>query len=624
MTVISKNFSPDYPALKNIVLKDGYFADFAKMISTVSAKDILAKFNSEGALGNYERVARGEKGGHIGPPWYHGLLCECIRGISDLLIHYPDSELESELDKIVALIKNAQDADPENYINPFTTLMNPDKRWGQNGGSSVWCHEMYNSGALAEAAVHRYIASGKTDLLEVAVKMCNYLADFIGDAPKHNVVAEHSLPEEAFLKLGKLLKENKELSDKLGAQPDEYIRVARYFLEHKGDNETRYTFPKFFREYAQDHRPAREQREAIGHAVRAVLLYTGMTKMALNDNDEGLAYAAKAIWDDIAATKLHINGSVGAHRNEEKFGAQYELPNDAYLETCAGVGLVFFASEMFRMTGDASVWETVEATLYNLMPASVSEKGTEYTYENPLESRGTYERWSWHGCPCCPPMLLKLVGFMPQMIFASDDKNVWLNLYINSSVVFGDVSLSYENYRLTVDAPIDGKTFALRIRIPEWSRNFALAVDGKALDYTVENGYAVVNKTFANKEIIDIFYNTPVVKYEAHPYVRADYGRVAIKHGPVLYCAESIDNLPYEKWEDLDFELSDSELTLNANGTVTGVREDGKTFTLIPYRHWNNRGKHPMRVWFKQKGLVTDCMNTEGWEGKLYRPYREY
>ena len=141
-----------------------------------------------------------------------------------------------------------------------------------------------------------------------------------------------------------------------------------------------------------------------------------MSEVAFAEDDKALAEAAIAIWNDITETKLHINGCVGCYPGDEKFGQQYDLPNNAYLETCAGVGLAFFGASLFRITKDAKIWDTVENTLNNVMPASVSADGTHYTYENPLETRGGRERWSWHGCPCCPPMLLKLVGVMPSYI----------------------------------------------------------------------------------------------------------------------------------------------------------------------------------------------------------------
>ena len=616
---------PSYPTLDRVKVGNDFLGTWLNKIQTVTAKDVLTKFNAEGALSNYERVIAGEKGGHVGPPWYHGLINECIRGISDILVSRYDAELDATLDSMIALMEKAQVADPENYINPYTMLMCPDQRWGKNGGSLIFQHETYNAGCLAEAGVHHYRATGKTSLLTVAVKMVNYLADFIGDAPKHNVVCEHSLPEEAFLKMYNLFREDEELKNRLGAHPEEYLRLVRYFIHHKGDNETRYSRPQYMREYAQDHRYAKEQREAVGHAVRAVLFYTGIAALALEDGDKELAITAEAIWNDIVQTKLHISGGVGVNKAFESFGAQYELPHDAYLETCAGVGLVFFGNEMFKLLGDASIWETIEATVYNLLPASVSADGTKYTYVNPLVTNETQTRWEWHGCPCCPPMLLKLAGSLPSMIFAERGSDVWLNLHVNSTLQRENMTLTLEDRTLTVRTVAGSMPLTLHIRIPSWAKDFRLSCNGKPLSFQTEQGYAVISGGFSDGDRIELHYRVAVEKYISHPYAKANAGRVAIKYGPFLYCAESLDQVACETPEDLDFEIDDIHpLELQSDGSIVGVRTTGEPFRLIPYHFWNNRTPCCMRVWFKQQGLTSDPMDTVGWDHKLYRVWKEY
>lgn len=625
MNNLSKKCTPQYPSLKNVKLGHDFFGNWMHMIRTVSVKDILSKFMSDGILIDYERVALRKTGECSGLPWHHGLTCECIRGISDLIAQEYDPELDAELDRIIAEIEKAQAADPDGYINPYTTLLRPQKRWGKNGGNLIWQHETYNAGCLAEAGVHHYLATGKTALLQVAVRMCNYLADFIGDAPKHNVVAEHSLPEKAFLKMYRLFADNPALETALNANASEYLRLARYFVDHKGDNETRYSEPKFMREYSQDHRLAREQFEAVGHAVRATLFYEGMAALALEDNDEALEKAARAIWKDIACSKQHANGSVGAIKNEERFGLPYELPNDTYLETCAGVGLMFFGTEMFKLTADASVWDTIETTLYNMIPASVSADGVKYTYQNPLISKGDFNRWKWHPCPCCPPMLLKFVGILPTLIFAESGKNVWLNLHIAGTLTRSDCTLTFDGKKLTVNTENGSVPLTLRIRLPYWARNFSITLNGKPHTFTTENGYAVIDAAFANGDTVALTYDMPIVKYIAHPYVEEDRTRIIVKHGPFLYCAEAIDNAPAESFDTFDFTVSaDAPLTMDTEQNILGTCEDGTPFKLVPYYKWNNRGAGYMRIWLKQAGYVADCMNTEGWADVLYRPYAEY
>lgn len=609
---------PTYADISKVEITDGFFGEFINKIRTVSVPDILKKFLADGAIENYNRVARGEKGGHAGPPWYHGLICECIRGISDIFVSDPNPEIDSLLDDIIEAIAKAQDADPEGYINPYTTLERPGQRWGFNGGNIRWQHEVYNAGALIEAGVHHYRATGKTSLLKVAVRMANYLASVIGEAPKWNVTTEHSLTEMALVELERLFDDFPCVAEEVGAHRGEYLRLAMDLLGNKGNHKDRHMFPPFLREYAQDHCPVRDQREAVGHAVRAVLLYAGMAEAAAESRDEGLAYAAYCIWRDIAESKLHINGCVGVAPGDESFGQQYDLPNNAYLETCAGVGLALFGGAMFRLTGDASVWDVVENTLNNVVPASVSESGDHYTYQNPLETRGDFERWSWHGCPCCPPMLLKIVGEMPRYIWASKGSELMLNLYIESTAEIGTIRASYSKNsgnKSTVSIEGDTENLRLLLRIPEWARNFK--VNGASPE-TIEKGYAVID--LRGEHTVSIEMDEPVVKVMAHPLVEADHGRIAFKCGPVLYCCEK----KVENWDDLDFTLGDDTPVMNSDGSITVKSKSGEEFTLIEYRKWNNHGALPMRIWFKQDGHVSSPAETDGWEGKLYRPYAEY
>lgn len=603
---------PVYADISDVKLCDDFFAKFTEKIRMVSVPDILKKFLADGAVENYNRAARGEKGGHAGPPWYHGLICECIRGISDIYVNHPDPEIDAQLDGIIDAIAKAQAADPEGYINPYTTLERPNQRWGRNGGNIRWQHEVYNAGCLIEAGVHHYRATKKTTLLKVAVKMANYLASFIGDAPKKNITTEHSITETALIELERLLCEHPSLADEVGAVRGEYLRLSLDLINNKGNHNDRYTFPPFLREYAQDHCPAREQREAVGHAVRAVLFYEGMAEAAAESRDEELAHAAYCIWKDITESKLHINGCVGVAPGDESFGQQYDLPNNAYLETCAGVGLALFGGAMFRITSDASVWDTVENTLNNVVPASVSESGDHYTYQNPLETRGDFERWNWHSCPCCPPMLLKIVGEMPRYIWALKNRDIMLNLYIDSEAVFGDTKVSYKNGKITVDSD---KDIRILCRIPSWARNFK--INGKTPSLIIK-GYAVIEA--GRKNVITIEMDKPLRKVMAHPYVAADCGRIAFMRGPVLYCCEKA----IDKWEELDFTLGDDAPVINSDGTISVKSDSGEEFTLIEYRKWNNNGALPMRIWFKQNGYTADPMNTDGWDGMLYRSYAEY
>ena len=609
-TIVSSIPRPIPADIRKVSITDDFYAPYVEKIRTVTTPDVFRKFLADGALENYRRVTRGERGGHAGPPWYHGLICEVIRGVSDLLAVRYDAGLDRQLDEIVDAIREAQDGD--GWLHPFVTLERPDQLWGLNGGNVRWQHETYNAGCLIEAGVHHWRATGKTALLECAVKIANYLADRIGPEPKWNIVCEHSIAEMALISLERLFDEAPELAEPLGAKRGEYLKLALFFIDNKGNHKNRHQFPPFLQEYAQDHRPAREQREAVGHAVRATLFYAGIAEAAMAADDRELEETARIIWRDIVETKLHINGSVGAYGHDEKFGQQYDLPNNAYLETCAGVGLIFFASAMFRLTGEASVWDAAESTIVNLLPAAISEDGEHYTYDNPLESRGGWERWPWHQCPCCPPMLLKAVGELPSYLFAHEGDSLWMNLCLDAEAEAGDAKLCLtstdKGKKLTVETASPKR---VHIRIPDWAKDFRLN-----LPYAIEKGYAVVMVPAGVTEI-EISYSAEPVKIAAHPWVGADRGRIAVKAGPVLYCCEKA----VEKWEDLDPVLSLDPPVKNPDGTLTVKTVDGDALTLIEYRRWNNHGALPMRVWFRQSGYDADPKDLSGWEGKLYREW---
>lgn len=616
---------PVHPPLTEVRMEDVFFSDFMKNMEEKAAWDILEKFKKDGALENYRRVIRGESGTHDGPPWLHGLICECIRGISDLLRFHYDAGLDHQLDEIIALIAAAAATDPEGYLNPYTTLIRPQCRYGKNGGGVLYQHETYNAGALCEAGVHHYLATGKTTLLQVALTMWNGLAGFIGEAPKHEVTTEHSLPEEALLKLADLLENDVELCAELGGNPAEYRRLASYFVNGKGRHENRYSFPPYLGEYAQDHCPAREQRFAVGHAVRATLFYTGMAAVAAADEDKELGEAALAIWRDITGTKLHANGCVGTHRGEEKFGYCYDLPNGAYLETCAGIGFAFFGYRLSELYPDSSIYDEIEVTLRNLVPVSISDTYDHYTYENPLKSNGDFERWSWHKCPCCPPMLLKMTGMLPQFIYQSHGRDLYVNLYLDSTWSRDGFSLTQREKRFVIrNTPGNGARFRIFFRVPRYAEDFTVYMNGNKADTTRENGYAVLEVSDGTE--ITVSFDEPILKYAAHPYVKADRDRVMVRRGAMLYCLEEVDQ-PWAFDTDGEFTAvldAEAPLTTGGNGLIFGKDTKGRCLTFLPYYRWNNRQKGAMAVWIPDSAHKSDPCHPETFGGNLYLPIARY
>ena len=608
------------PALQDVSVDDQFWSPRLQQWATVTANDVLDKFEKDGILANFDSVAAGKRdiGKHVGPPWYDGLIYETIRGVSDLLVLYPDQVLESRLDTIVTHIIAAQESEPTGYINTYTQLNCNKQRWGKNGGKLRWQHDVYNSGCLVEAGIHFYRATGKTDLLEAATKLANHMYDLMGPAPKWNVVPGHAQPEEALIKLYRLYSDEPELASKLSVpvKARHYRKLAEFWIEqrgHYGGDEPQGRPSE--KTYAQDSIPIFDQQTIEGHAVRATLLMTGLAAAAIENHDQRYIDAAKRLWDNMVGQKWFITGGVGAVHFDEKFGPDKYLPTDAYLETCAAVGAGFFSQRMNELTGDAGYMDEYERALYNNVLTGISLSGNQYTYQNPLNA-DHHSRWDWHGCPCCPPMFLKYMGAMPGCIYAFRDREIFVNLFAGSetTVPMGrrTVRISQETsypwngkVRITV-SPDKPTVLTLKVRIPGWSLGvenpFGLYdsdVDGKPLmkvcgeevPVQVENGYAVIRRKWNEGDRIDLDLAISPRKVVAHPDVPQLQGKVALAYGPLVYCLEDVDNEDFDSIVKPDVKLNIRwrGRLLGGVGTIVGFEDGQEVFTAIPYYAVGNR-----------------------------------
>jgi DUF1680 family protein len=561
---------------RHVTITDEFWSPKLRVWQEVTIRDCFRKFENDrgGALNNFDKVREGQKGGHAGPPWYDGLIYEMIRGSADFLVIHPDPELEAQLDGYIARIAAAAAVNPNGYINTYTQLDEPGHEWGLNGGLQIWQHEIYNAGALVDAGIHYYRATGKTVLLATGAKFANYMADLMGPAPKKNIVPCHPLPEEALVKLYVLFQEEPDLKQKLTVPVNEqsYLSLAEFWIENRGNNigkpdweKDRHAAELFVRNqeygngrpswgaYAQDDKPIFEQETLHGHAVRATLLCAGIAAAGEINGRKEYLKTAKRLWGNMVYKRMHITGGVGAYADEEKFGPDYFLPNDAYLETCAAVAASFFHRNMNVAFGEAKYADQLERSLYNGGLAGVSLKGDSYFYTNPLEAGEDRTRWVWHDCPCCPPMLLKLMGAMPGYIYSTDADSFYVNLFVSS-----EATTALKQNRLTVKQnsryPWDGSIritvnpaapigFNLMLRIPEWCRSATLRVNGQSVSTMNQvRGYAQIQRTWSPGDVVELMLPMPVEPVKAHPLVEADAGKVALMRGPLVFCLESADN----------------------------------------------------------------------------------
>jgi DUF1680 family protein len=659
--VIEKHLLRSVPS-HSVKIDDAFWTPKLNTWSQVAVPDVLKKFEEGGAFRNFDRVAGLLDGKHEGPPWHDGLIYETLRGISDFLVYHPDKEIETRLDQYIERIAAAQAKNPDGYIMTYTQLDEPNHRWGLNGGYERWQHDVYNAGALVEAGIHYYHATGKTKLLEVAVRMANHMCKVMGPSPKKNIVPSHSLPEEAFVKLYLLFRDNPMLKSNLAVVVEEkqYLNLAEFWLENRGNHCGNPTEQQWNQDepgcqqwirtqqygvsrpswgsYAQDHTSVFQQETIEGHAVRATLMCTGLTAAArVNGRDEYYA-AAKQLWDNMVGKRMHITGGVGAFAHDEKFGADYVLPNDAYLETCAAVGAGFYHYNMNLLFGDAQYIDELERVLYNNILSGISLSGNRYYYQNPLSTKN-HHRWEWHDCPCCPPMFLKLVSAVPGYIYAYDNDGLYINLFMGSQVEFSikenriKVRQKTEypwkgDIRITLE-PKQNAEFAVNIRIPGWATGqenpfglyrsylkseIAVKVNGKVIDSPkIIRGYVSIQRLWKNGDTIELGLPVEPRRVYAHPEVKAGDGKVALQSGPIVFCLEQLDN------PDMGSCIlaADTSLRLeHRNDLFGGVNlikgkalriqqgEQSKEveFTAIPFFCQDNRqGGGTIEVWLPEK-----------------------
>ena len=659
---ITQNVAPSSNQLtpvpiESVAVQDSFWSPKRKVWQEVTIPDCFTKFENDrgGALNNFDRVRDGKTDGHAGPPWYDGLIYEMIRGSADFLAETPDPLLETRIDGYIARIAAAQARDTNGYLNTWTELQHPNQRWGLNGGNDGYQHEMYNVGALCEAAVHYYHATRKSTLLKVAARLANYTCDQVGPAPKHELVPNHAIVEEAFGELYLFFREHPELKRDMPVAIDEgrYLKLAQYWVEARGH--PRKDQPGYGA-YNQDHEPVFEQKSIEGHAVRAALLCSGVAALAGINGRDDYRQAATGLWENMSRKKMYITGGIGATAEGEAFGKDFFLPNDGYLETCGAVAAGFFSRNLNLLSGDAGYVDALERELYNGALAGVSLSGNSYTYVNPLRAPNGNSRWSWNGCPCCPPMFLKLMGAMPGYIYAQDKSGIYVNLFVGSKaqIQFAGQKVAISQ---TTDYPWNGdvrikvepsKTgeFELHIRIPAWCQGptspeelyqpaprplngaARLKVNGEAVENPqIASGYATLRRRWKSGDVVLLSLDMPVQRVKANGHVESDKGRVALMRGPLVYCFEGTDNggavqnlvIP----PGTEFRLKNQPNLLGGvtilTATATAVFKTGANqvvampfqVTATPYYANANRGTCQMQVWMPEQADGANPQNQE-------------
>jgi DUF1680 family protein len=556
-----------------------------------------------------------------------------IEAASYALSHRRDAEIEAKIEAIVDDFEKAQL--PDGYLNCWYLDREPENRWSNLRDN----HELYNAGHMLEGAIAYYETTGRRRWLDIMERYVEHIRQTFGPGPgQKRGYCGHQEIELALIKLYRLTGEKKHLDlatyfiNERGNQPPHYFDVEREEREKRGIDTQRYVFPNY--EYSQSHEPVRQQKKVVGHAVRAMYMYTAMADLAAELGDAELKRACETLWDDVMETKMYVTGGLGPSAHNEGFTHDFDLPNQtAYAETCASVALIFWAQRMLHLDLDGKYADVLELALFNGALSGLSRDGQHYFYANPLESDGTPTRWDWHTCPCCTMNVSRLVASVGGYFVSRSENGIAFNLYggISTSVEIGGVPVRLRetsNYPWSGDIAINVDpetpvTFDLKLRIPGWCRDAKLAVNGEAVPVNPVNGYVTINREWQAGDTIALTLPMPAERLYAHPGVVMDAGRVALRRGPLVYCIEEADN-PGGRVQRLKIKRDADLLTSTRSDLCGGVvtlcapasvidesdwsslyrtappRETDATLTAIPYYLWANRGQGSMVVWIPE------------------------
>ncbi|WP_078394383.1 glycoside hydrolase family 127 protein [Shouchella patagoniensis] len=593
------------------------------------------------AIKNF-RIAAGEEDGEFqGFVFQDSDVAKWIEAVAYTLAERPDKALESSCDELIRLIGKAQQ--PDGYLNTYYTIKAPGKRWTNLRDN----HELYVAGHFIEAAVAYYEVTGKTSLLDAMCKFADYIAQVFGS--KQGQLQGYDGHQEIELALLKLYRVT---------NVERYLRLSQFFIEARGkqphffDKEAKnrgekegFWFNNSYR-YSQSHIPVREQQTAVGHAVRAVYMYTAMTDLAMETRDESLAETCRTLWNNVVNRQMYVTAGVGSAEYGEAFSFDYDLPNDlAYTETCASIGLVFWAKKMLELEADSRYADVMERALYNGTISGMELDGTKFFYVNPLEvwPKAAHHRHDlkhvkpnrqpWFGCACCPPNIARLIAAIGSYIYSATERTGYVHLYIGSetSLDIGGqlvelVQRSHFPWKgdVHIDVNVEKNAlFTLSFRVPGWARNYQITVNGEKVVARIEKGYASIEREWQSGDQIKLSFPMEVERIHAHPKARANAGKVALQYGPIVYCVEEVDNgggihrLAVKTSEAI--EASYQENILYGVNILTGkalrledpveeqlyVREEEiesyeVPFTAIPYYAWANRGEGEMAVWLRK------------------------
>jgi DUF1680 family protein len=644
LTAQQKDYSYTAVPFTQVQLSDNFWMPRIRINHDVTIPASFERCERTGRVKNFEMAAIKSGKFCTTYPFDDTDIYKTIEGASFSLSFFPDKKMEAYIDTLIGKIAKAQE--PDGYLYTARTIdpLNPHKwagikRWEKERELS---HELYNSGHLYEAAAAHFAATGKRNLLDIALKNADLVCSVFGQDKLH-VAPGHQVIEMGLVKLYRITSKK------------EYLETAKYFIEERGHYngyDAKSKDPWKNGAYWQDHIPVTSQREAIGHSVRAGYLYAAVADVAALTGDQPLLASIDSIWTNLVTKKLYVQGGAGAVGSGERYGDNYELPNaTAYNETCAAIANVYWNQRMFQLHGDSRYIDVLEKILYNGLISGVGLDGKSFFYTNAMLIRNhsshkdmESERSGWFECSCCPTNMTRLLPSVPGYMYAQKENDVFVNLFINSTTQLKikgkGLSIRQENnYPWNGDlkftlTPEKGLTaFRLQLRVPGWALNEAIpsdlynfqsssvakpviTVNGEPVAYTMEKGYAVISRNWKKNDLVEMKLPMEVRRVVANENLKDDIGKIALQRGPLLYCAEWADNngrvsnliLPNAAVFTTEFKpaLLNGVIVIQSEahalvGSDTEIKTIKQPFVAIPYYAWANRGKGEMQVWIPEK-----------------------
>ncbi len=617
-----------------VQVNDAFWSPRLETNRTVTIPYDFRKCEETGRISNFDKAAGWLPGDHEGIFYNDSDVYKIVEGAAYSLNLRPDPELDAYLDNLIAKFAAAQE--PDGYLYTARTIAERngtvDRLPADREGKTRWSnlrvnHELYNVGHLYEAAVAHFRATGKRTLLDVALRNADLIDSVFGPGKRYDVPGHQEI-EMGLVKLYQVTGEAR------------YLRLAKFFLDERGHAHGGRTLYSNHDNpgYMQDHRPVVLQREAVGHAVRAAYMYSGMADVAALTDEAAYVTAIGHIWENVVGRKLYITGGIGARHQGEAFGNDYELPNHtAYAETCAAIANAMWNHRMFLLHGDAKYIDVLERTIYNGFLAGVSLSGDHFFYVNPLAwdgkvafNRRDVGRQPWFDCSCCPSNVVRFLPSLAGYAYAHTERDLYVNLFLSSTVSVplagGDVQVAqtsdypWQGHIEFTVTPAQPQDFTLRVRIPGWAVNRpvpsrlyhyiddpapepTLLVNGAPWPIALEQGYAVITRRWLPGDTVTLDLPMPVRRVCTDLTAFDNWLRVAVERGPVVYCAEAVDNPgrieEYFLPDSTPFRVEHHADFLGGATLLTADLGD-RRLTLIPYHLWAHRELGEMAVWLRR------------------------